>query len=134
MTREKAQAIIAAILAMREAATDATASLTAEIYPTLKGDGTLVKAGTRINFGGVIKRAAVDLWDREDTAPDKAPTLWEDLNYREGYRIIPEVITAGLAFSKGEVGWWGDALYVSLFDGNVYPPSVYPAGWEKTDE
>ena len=33
---------------------------------------------------------------------DNAPTLWEDIAYKEGYRIIPETITAETAFMKNE--------------------------------
>lgn len=109
---------------------DASASNAAELFPALKQDGSLVRAGTRINWGGTIKRAASDLWDTEANNPDNAPTLWEDIAYKQGYRIIPETITAGTAFSKDECGWWGDVLYKSLIDANVYTPEQYPTGWE----
>lgn len=109
---------------------DASASNAAELFPTIKQDGSLVRAGTRINWNGVIKRAAVDLWDTEENDPEEAPHLWEDIAYKQGYRIIPETITAGTAFAKGEHGWWGDVLYKSLIDANVYTPEQYPAGWE----
>ena len=109
---------------------DASASNAAELFPALKQDGSLVPAGTRINWHGIIKRAAVNLWDTAENTPDNAPALWEDIAYREGYRIIPAVITAGTAFAKDECGWWGDALYKSLIDANVYTPEQYPAGWE----
>ena len=110
--------------------TDAEASTVIPLYPALKGDGELVQAGTRINWYGQLKRAAVDLWDTEENNPDNAPALWEDINYIDGYRVIPEVITVGLAFSKGEIGWWDGVLYQSLIDANVYTPDAYPAGWE----
>lgn len=109
---------------------DKTASEGATLFPRLKQDGSLVSAGTRINWHGTIKRAAVDLWDTEANSPDNAPELWEDIAYREGYRIIPATITAGTAFAKDECGWWGDTLYRSLIDANVYTPEQYPAGWE----
>lgn len=112
---------------------DAQASQAAPLFPGLKGDGSLVKAGTRINWHGTVKRAASDLWDTENNNPDNAPTLWEDLGYMDGIRVIPETITAGLAFSKGEQGWWDGMLYTSLMDGNVYTPAAYPAGWEKAE-
>jgi hypothetical protein len=108
---------------------DETASTAAELFPNLKSDSSLVKAGTRVNWNGVVKRAAVDLWDTNENNPDNAPTLWEDIGYREGYRTIPEVITAGTAFAKDECGWWEDVLYVSLIDSNVWNPTQYPAGW-----
>lgn len=109
---------------------DATASTAPTLFPALKRDGKLVRAGTRINWHGTIKRAAVDLWDTQDNDPDHAPTLWEDIPYRDGYRIIPEVITVGTAFAEGEKGWWGDVLYKSKLPANVYTPAQYADGWE----
>lgn len=112
--------------------TDADASNSVLLYPNLKGDGSLIKAGTRINWNGTLKRAAVDLWDTAENTPDAATDLWEDIDYKDGYRIIPETITAGLAFSKNEFGWWKGELYKSILDAaNVYTPEQYPAGWEK---
>ena len=112
---------------------DKTVSLAPELLGTLTGDGSLVKAGTRINWHGKIKKAAVDLWDTAQNTPDKASTLWEDVQYRDGYRIIPEVITSTLAFAKGEKGWWGGNLYESLMDGNVFTPTVAPTVWKKVE-
>lgn len=108
---------------------DKTASEGAELFPALKCDGSLVKAGTKINWNGAIKKAAVDLWDAEQNNPDNAPTLWESSAYRVGIRIIPDMIAVTTQFAKGERGWWHDALYESLMDGNVYTPEQYPAGW-----
>lgn len=130
MTRNEAEKVIAALVRLREAATDEQASRAVELYPTLKNNGALIKSGTRILWNGVLKRAAVDVWDSEGNNPDNAPALWEDVLYREGYRIIPEVITVGLAFASGEIGWWGDTLYRSILDANTYTPEQYPAGWE----
>lgn len=112
---------------------DKTASNAPELFPLLKLDGHLVAAGTRINWGGIIKRAAVDLWATEENNPDNAPALWEDIAYKEGIRYIPETITAGTAFAKDELGWWGEELYKSLIDNNVWTPIAYPAGWEKQE-
>ena len=109
---------------------DATASRMAEYFPALTGDGKLISAGTRINWGGSLRRAAVDLWDTAGNTPEAAPTLWEDLTYKDGVRIIPATITAGTAFALGELGWWGDKLCKSLLAANVYTPEQYPAGWE----
>jgi len=112
---------------------DQEASAGVQLFPGLKYDGALITAGTRINWRGQLKRAAVDLWDTELNNPDNAPTLWEDVAYRDGYRIIPETITATLAFSKDELGWWGDTLYRSLQDGNTWTPEQYAPAWEKVN-
>ena len=110
---------------------DATASTVPEMFPRLNGNGKLMEAGTRINWNGTVKKAAVDLWDTTENNPDNAPTLWVDLAYKDGYRIIPETITVTTAFSDGEYGWWGDTLYRSKVNSNVYTPAVYPDNWEK---
>ena len=130
MTREEAMKLRSIVETAAVSLDDKTASEGAALFPRLKQDGSLVRAGTRINWHGTIKRAAADLWDTEQNNPDNAPTLWEDIAYKQGYRIIPETITAGTAFAKDEHGWWGDVLYKSLIDANVYTPAQYPAGWE----
>lgn len=130
ITIERAKELRAIIEAATAELDDKTASGVAELFPTLSGDGSLVKAGTRINWKGALKRAAVDLWDTAENTPDAAPTLWEDIAYRDGIRIIPETITAGLAFANGELGYWGDSIYKSKLDSNVWTPAQYPDGWE----
>lgn len=131
MDREKAKRLHTVIVAGRELVDDKTASIAPELYGAMKYDGALIKAGTRINWNGVLKKAAVDLWDTAENNPDNAPTLWEDIEYRSGYRIIPEVITVTSAFSKDECGWWGDVLYRSKVDANVYTPAQYADNWER---
>lgn len=141
ITAEQERDAFAAALAVEEAKKpyiesltaaidDAVASTVIPLFPVMKYTGNLIKAGTRINWNGVLKRAAVDLWDRADCAPDHAPELWADIIYRDGYRIITDVITVGLAFSKGERGWWKDGLlYESDVNDNVYTPEQYASNW-----
>ena len=108
---------------------DKTASTAATLFPRLKADGALVPAGTRINWHGTIKKAAADLWDTADNNPDNAPNLWEDIEYKDGFRIIPETLTVASAFAKDECGWWEGVLYRSQIEANVYTPAAYPDGW-----
>lgn len=128
--KQEAQTIRGFIETAAEGLDDATASQAPTLFPSLKEDGSLVRVGTRINWKGVVMRAAVDLWATPENNPDNAPSLWEDLPYIDGIRIIPDVITVGLAFSKGEQGWWYGELYESLADANVYTPEQYPANWQ----
>ena len=109
---------------------DKTASMVTTLFGTMQYNGKLIPHGTRINWKGNLKRAAVDVWDTAENNPDNAPALWEDISYKDGFRIIPETITATLAFSKGEYGWWGDVLKSSTRDGNVHNPDVAPDWWE----
>ena len=110
---------------------DDKASQAVKLFPALSESGELIKAGTRINWNGQLKRAAVDLWDTAENNPDNAPALWEDIDYKDGYRIIPETITTGTAFAKDEIGWWKDEMYQSTIDANVFTPEMHPNGWIK---
>lgn len=118
------------IAAGRALVDDKTASVAPELYGKMKHNGALIKAGTRINWGGTLKRAAVDLWDTEASNPDNAPVLWQDIAYKKGIRIIPNTITVTEAFAKGERGWWGDVLHESLYADNVWTPDGWPDGWK----
>lgn len=110
---------------------DKTSSEAVELLPVLKNDSSLISAGTRINHNGTVKRATVDLWDTEQNNPDNSPSLWEDLIYKDGYRIIPDIFNVTNAFAKDEIGWWKDELFKSLVDANVYTPEQYALNWEK---
>lgn len=125
----------------RQMVDDKTASIAPELFDLMTyperepGDEIpLIEHGKRINWNGTLKRASVDLWDMEQNNPDNAPTLWKDILYRAGHRIIPDEITVDLSFSMGETGWEGDVLYRSKKDANVYPPSVRPDDWEVYDD
>ena len=134
MTRKEALRLRAIVEQAAASLDDKTASTAGVLFPRLKQDGHLVKAGTRINWNGTLKRAAVGLWDTPENNPDNAPTLWADIQYRNGYRIIPETITVTTAFAEGEYGWWGDVLYKSKVNSNVYTPEQYAPNWEAVTE
>ena len=134
MTRKEALRLRAIVEQAAASLDDQTASEGAALFPRLKQDGAQVKAGTRINWNGTLKRVAVDLWDTEANNPDNAPTLWEDIAYRDGFRVIPQTITAGTAFALDECGWWDDTLYRSTISANVWTPEQYSAGWEAVTE
>jgi hypothetical protein len=127
---ERARKIRKNIVLASSSLDDKTASETPELFGRLNEDGELVRAGSTINWNGSLKRAAVDLWDTNENNPDNAPTLWNDISYKDGVRIIPETITVTTMFSKDEMGWWKDSLYKSLVDNNVYNPEQYSANWE----
>lgn len=110
---------------------DKEASEGAMLFPRLKGDGSLVKAGTRINWGGTIKRAANDLWDTPENDPDHAPTLWNDIEYREGLRVLTGPIPATNPVQVDEICWYQDQRWKNILGvASTYLPDEYPAGWE----
>lgn len=112
---------------------DKAASESPDFYEHMRYDGKAISAGTRINFESVLYKAAVTLWDTEENNPHFAPSLWEKINYHEGVRVIPEVITVTTAFAKDELGYWeaDGKTYKSLINANVYTPAAYPQGWEE---
>ena len=112
---------------------DKAASESPDFYEHMKYDGKAISAGTRINFESVLYKAAVTLWDTEENNPHFAPSLWEKINYHNGVRVIPEVITVTTAFAKDELGFWeaDGKTYKSLINANVYTPVAYPQGWEE---
>ena len=135
MNLAQAMKLRAAMVAASESLDDKTASTAPEMFGKLKQSGALVKAGTRINWNGVVKKANVDLWDTEENSPENAPDLWSDLAFHDGYRIIPTVFTAELAFSAGETGWWEQdgCYYTANANGTVWTPSEYPSAWTKKE-
>ena len=135
MNLTQAMKLRAAMLTASESLDDKTASTAPEMFGKLKQSGALVKAGTRINWNGVVKKANVDLWDTAENSPENAPDLWSDLAFHDGYRIIPTVFTAELAFSEGETGWWEQdgCYYTANANGTVWTPAEYPSAWTKKE-
>lgn len=111
---------------------DATASRMVDFYPTLSdfASGALIAAKTIVNYNGTLKRAAVDLWNQDENNPDNAPTLWEDISYKDGIRIAPETFTSTNYAALDELMWFGDHIYKSKMAGNVYTPEQAPNAWE----
>lgn len=135
MTRDKAHKLRQLIVQASQSLDDKTASEGVELLPKMQYDGSLIKAGTKINWFGQAMKAGVDLWDTEPNNPDNAPAVWEKIMYKDGIRIIPETITVITLFSADELGWWIDGkLYRSKVDNNAYTPAQYPDNWELVQE
>lgn len=106
-----------------------------EYFPTRSeycGEGELIPAGTRVrddNDPSVIWRSTVDLWNTDENSPENAPTLWDKIAYHNGIRIIPDEITATLAWKLDELGWQDGHVYKSRMHGNVFPVTQEDA-WE----
>lgn len=131
ITRQKAMRIREIAAGAAAELEDAAASQVAELFPRLTRDGKRIEAGTRICWKSVVRKAAVDLWDTAENDPDHAPSLWEAVYYVDGYRVIPETVSAAAAFDKGERGIWKGAVYESLQENNVWNPEQFAAGWNK---
>lgn len=126
-----AASAVYASVADADGITPAEISLHPNLFPRLKGDGSLIKAGTHINWHGTIKRAANALWDTEENNPDNAPDLWNDIAYREGLRVLTGPIPAAHPVQVDEICWYKDEKWKNVSGvPSVYLPDEYPAGWE----
>lgn len=86
--------------------------------------------GDVCQFSGKLYRCNLDHTSQETWKPDVSPSLWTQIMYRDGIRIIPDMIESTQSFALDEIGWWGDDLYKSLIDANVYTPEQYSDAWE----
>lgn len=128
-TAERLHKTIMAAIAIID---DQHASEGVELFPKLKQDGSLISAGTRINWNGMLKRAAVDLWDYAENNPDNAPTLWEEIAYLNGYRVLYSHISASNPVQPEEMCWEDGKLYRCIYHvACTYRPSEYAAAWEE---
>ena len=127
---EQARKLRPLVVKAAQSLDDKDASEAVALFDGMRYDGSLIEAGTRINLSGTLKQASVDLWDTTENNPDNAPSLWTDIAYREGIRVIPETITVAQAFALDELGWWQEHVYRSTIVANVYTPDQYAAGWE----
>ena len=83
MKRDEFLKFVEAFVALRKKVDDETALTMIHIFPTLKGEGKLIEAGTRINYYGDMYRARADLWDLPENIPTMAPDLWELVTSRK---------------------------------------------------
>ena len=71
---------------------------------------------------------------QDNWTPDTATSLYTEIKYRKGHRVIEEYITAEEKFHKGETGIDDeDVVWVSKVDNNVYTPKQYPNNWERKE-
>lgn len=111
---------------------DKQASVGVVLYPEMQYENALIKAGSRINWNGTLKRAAVDLWDSVENNPDNAPALWEEIAYLNGYRVLTGHISASNPVQPGEMCWEDGKLYRCIYHvACTYRPSEYAAAWEE---
>lgn len=97
------------------------------------GNGINYIKGALVKYNGKIFRcvSSPSHTSQMDWKPDVSPSLWVHLNYRDGIRVIPDSISVTEAFNNGEKGWWGDVLFVSLVNDNVFTPDQFPNNWEE---
>ena len=72
MTRAEAEAIVAALVKLRDSATDEQALSVPVLYPAWRS-GVGYVTGQRVLHGGVLYKALQDHTSQDDWTPDAAP-------------------------------------------------------------
>ena len=128
MTRAEAEAIVAALVKLRESATDEQALSVPVLYPAWRS-GVDYVTGQRVLHGGVLYKALQDHISQDDWTPDAAPSLFAKVLIPDA-ETIPEWVQPDSTnpYSKGDKVKHNGKTWVSTIDNNVWEPGVY--GWE----
>lgn len=127
MTRSEAEAIVAALVKLRESATDEQALSVPVLYPTWRS-GVDYVTGQRVLHGGVLYKVLQDHTSQDDWTPDAAVSLFAKVLIPDE-TVIPEWVQPDSTnpYSKGDKVTHNGKTWVSDVDNNVWEPGVY--GW-----
>ena len=84
----------------------------------------------RLQYNGVLYRVVQAHISQADWAPDITPALFVVVSLDEWQEFV-QPTGAHDAYKKGDKVTFNGKHYISLIDGNVYSPAVYPAGWQE---
>ena len=127
MTRAEAQAIIAALVTLRESATDEQALSVPVLYPAWRS-GVAYVTGQRVLHNGVLYKVLQDHASQDDWTPDAAASLFAQVLIPDE-NVIPEWVQPDSTnpYAKGDKVTHNGKTWVSDYDNNVWEPGVF--GW-----
>ena len=127
MTRAEAENIVAALVKLRESATDEQALSVPALYPAWRS-GMAYTTGQRVLYRGVLYKVLQDHTSQDDWTPDAAPSLFSRVLIPDG-ETIPEWVQPDSTntYSKGDRVTHNGKTWVSDIDINSWEPGVY--GW-----
>lgn len=130
MTITEAKAVIAALVKLRESATDEQALSVPAMYPAWRS-GVPCDAGQRVVFDCVLYKVLQDHTSQDDWTPDAAPSLFARVLIPDA-ETIPEWEQPDSTnpYSKGDKVTHNGKTWTSDIDNNVWEPGVY--GWKIT--
>lgn len=132
MTRAEAEAILAALVTLRESETDERALSVPVLYPAWRS-GVDYAVGTRVRYNGTLYRVLQAHSSQESWTPEAAPSLFAQV-------LIPDPDTvpdwvqpdSTNAYSKGERVRHNGKTWTSDINGNIWEPGQY--GWTEETE
>ena len=126
MTRSEAEAIVAALVKLRESATDEQALSVPVLYPAWRS-GVDYVTGQRVQHGGTLYKCVQAHTSQADWTPDATPALWVVVSVDEWPEWV-QPAGAHDAYHRGDKVSYHGKHYICTVDANVYAPGVY--GWE----
>lgn len=132
MTRAEAEAILAALVTLRESATGEQALSVPVLYPAWRS-GVDYAVGTRVRYNGILYRVLQAHSSQESWTPEAAPSLFAQV-------LIPDPDTvpdwvqpdSTNAYSEGDQVRHNGKTWTSDIDGNIWEPGQY--GWTEETE
>lgn len=127
MTRAEAEKIIAALVTLRESATDEQALSVPVLYPEWR-EGVDYKTGHRVLREGVLYKVLMDHTSQATWTPENSPSLFAKVLIPGG---IPAWEQPGSTntYMKGDKVTHNGKTWESEIDYNSYEPGVY--GWSE---
>lgn len=127
ISRNKLDAIINALIKLRENADDETALETMDIYPEWY-ENTTYESGKRVRCGGKLYRCLQLHTSQLGWEPHNAPALWTQISL-EQWSEWKQPTGAHDAYQNGDRVTYNGTRYISEVDSNVWAPDFY--GWIK---
>lgn len=124
MTRDEAKALIVALVALREGASDEQALKAVAVYPAWR-EGVAYAEGQRVRYNGELYRVIMAHDAQAAWTPDAAPSLFARVLVPED-GSVPEwqQPDSTNGYAKGDKVTHGGATWESLVDNNVWEPGA----------
>ena len=128
MTKDKARALVEAVVKMRGLATDVQAVEIKAIYPVWRADMQYT-TGERILYDDILYKVLTDHVSQDEWTPANASSLFAKVLI-PNENVIPawEQPDSTNAYMNGDKVTHNDKTWVSIVDNNVWEPGTY--GWE----
>lgn len=108
---------------------DADALNAVELFPAW-AVGTAYAVEERVQYEGTLYRVVQAHTAQADWTPDATPALFVVVSLDEWPEWVQPTGSHD-AYNTGDKVTFEGKHYVSLIDGNVYSPAVYPQGWQE---
>ena len=112
MTRAEAEALIAALVTLRESVADEQALKVPSLYPAWK-PGMDYKSGDRVQHIGVLYKALQAHTSQKDWTPETAPALWTQIcESHDGTLADPIPYSGNMELENGKYYTQGGVTYL----------------------